>query len=160
MTEYKLLAKKSKCLFEVAKIEHLGHFVSADGFSADPQKITTVKNFLKAGQAFIELKGALTSAPVLALPDFNKVFVVVETDGITKDLQSFLQGCDIFRRSKIALAKYLGLLRPLPIHKAVWAEISLEFVEGLSKSKGFDVILVVVERLSKYAHFGCSSTTN
>lgn len=33
MMEYKLLAKKSKCSFGVAKIEYLGHFIAADRVS-------------------------------------------------------------------------------------------------------------------------------
>jgi hypothetical protein len=58
--------------------------------------------------------------------------------------------CQISKTEKI---QYPGLLTPLDIPKMKWSEISMDFVEGLPKSRGHNVILVVVDRLTKYAHF-------
>ena len=61
--------------------------------------------------------------------------------------------CPVCQISKTERIPYPGLLDPLPVPKSKWADISLDFMEGLPKSKGKDVILVLVVRLTKYAHF-------
>jgi hypothetical protein len=48
-----------------------------------------------------------------------------------------------------------GTLQLLLIPPAIWKDISMDFITRLPKSKNKSVIMVVVDRLSKYAHF-CS----
>ena len=64
-----------------------------------------------------------------------------------------IAACPICQISKTERIAYPGLLDPLNIPTGKWKEISLDFVEGLPKSRGKDVILVIVDRLTKYAHF-------
>ena len=47
-----------------------------------------------------------------------------------------------------------GELQPLPIPAWKWEDISMDFIVGLPKTaKGFDSIWVIVDRLTKSAHF-------
>ncbi|PNY00055.1 Ty3/gypsy retrotransposon protein [Trifolium pratense] len=73
--------------------------------------------------------------------------------GMNKDIITFVKNCAICQKNKPDLAASPGLLQPLPIPNQIWTHISMDFVEGLPTSVGKQVIFVVVDRLSKYAHF-------
>jgi hypothetical protein len=57
------------------------------------------------------------------------------------------------QRNKTDALHPVGLLQPLEVPFQVWEDISLDFVEGLPKVHDKSVILMVVDRFSKYAHF-------
>lgn len=61
--------------------------------------------------------------------------------------------CVVFRQAKYFSLTSTGLLQPIPIPKHIWDDITMDFIDGLPKLDNFSAILVVVDRLSKYAHF-------
>ncbi|GKB74012.1 transposon ty3-G gag-pol polyprotein, partial [Tanacetum coccineum] len=73
--------------------------------------------------------------------------------GLKKMVKQMVRDCDVCQRQKPDLSAYLGLIQPLPIPERIWKEISMDFIEKLPTSHGKSVILVVVDRLSKCAHF-------
>ena len=70
--------------------------------------------------------------------------------GMVKDVKLHVQCCEVCQRVKVSTSKLAGLLQPLPVPDKPWFDISMDFIEGLPKSHGYEVIFVVVDRLTKF----------
>jgi hypothetical protein len=68
-------------------------------------------------------------------------------------VQDWVRTCTTCQRNKTLAQQSGGLLQPLEVLSQVWADISIDFIEGLPKMAGKSVILTVVDRFSKYTHF-------
>jgi len=68
-------------------------------------------------------------------------------------VKDYVANCVVCAQAKSEHCKLPGLLHPLPVPPSAWHTISLDFIEGLPKSKSYDTILVVIDKLTKYAHF-------
>ena len=66
-------------------------------------------------------------------------------------MEDFVHQYDVCQHAKHENIKTAGKLQPLPVPEKPWHDISMDFVEGLPKSDGFEVIMVVVDRLTKFA---------
>ncbi|PHJ14734.1 retrotransposon nucleocapsid related, partial [Cystoisospora suis] len=67
----------------------------------------------------------------------------------------YVTTCVQCQKNKPKCTKPSGLLQPLDVPDRPWQSISIDFITGLppSGSCAFDSICVVVDRLSKMAHF-------
>lgn len=71
---------------------------------------------------------------------------------MARDIEDYVAGCDICKRTKSRRHAPYGKLLPLPTPDRKWTHISFDFITGLPESEGQDTILVVVDRFSKGVH--------
>jgi hypothetical protein len=65
----------------------------------------------------------------------------------------FVRACAICQRNKSDHLHPAVLLQPLEVPSSIWLDIVLDFIEGFPRVNGKTVILMLVDRFSKYAHF-------
>jgi hypothetical protein len=80
--------------------------------------------------------------------------------GMRKDVQQYVLSCVPCQSNKSSNQLPAGKLQPLPIPTRRWEQVSMDFVGPLRVTKrDNDFILVVVDKLSKMAHFLPCRTT-
>jgi hypothetical protein len=71
-----------------------------------------------------------------------------------REIAQYVAECDTCLRVKASHLKVAGILQPLPIPSWKWEDISMDYIVGLpNTSQKHDSIWVIVDRLTKTAHF-------
>jgi hypothetical protein len=71
-----------------------------------------------------------------------------------REIAFYIAPCDVCQRVKAEHQKPAGLLQPLKIPMWKWEEVDMDFITGLPRSdRGHDSIWVIIDRLTKVAHF-------
>nr|GEX51763.1 hypothetical protein [Tanacetum cinerariifolium] len=176
----KLYAKFSKCDFWIRIIKFLGHLIDSQGLHVDPTKIETVKNWTSPTTP-TEVR------QFLGLFGYYRIFIKEGNDDFVVYCDASLQGLGVVLMQREKVIAYTSRkLKPheenytthdlelgavnFKSHLAYWynrkflcgnGKITMDFITKLPKtSNGHDTIWVIVDRLSKSAHFISTRATD
>lgn len=133
----------------------------------DPHSHYSVKDglLLYKGCVFVPLDSALQplliaefhNSPSGGHAGVQRTFACISSSfywpGLRCSVQDFIAWCTPCQSSKAFNRAPQGLLQPLPIPGKIWDAIAMDFITHLPPSNGKRTIIVVIDRLSKYAHF-------
>ncbi|TYK03504.1 putative Retrotransposon protein [Cucumis melo var. makuwa] len=105
-----------------------------------------------------ELLTEAHSSPFTMLPGSTKMYqdlrYVYWWRNMKREVADFVNRCLVCQKVKAPRQKPTGLLHPLSVPGWKWESVSMDFITGLSRTlNGHTVIWVVVDRLTKSAHF-------
>ncbi|GJW93425.1 putative reverse transcriptase domain-containing protein [Tanacetum coccineum] len=165
----KLYAKFSKCEFWLQEVHFLGHVVNQSGIYMDPGKIKAVKNW-KAPTTSSEIQsffgladqqmerkgdGSLYFMDQIWVPLAGGVRIVI-MDEAHKSRYSVHPEADKMYYDLRDMCWWSGMKRDIAtyIPEWKWESITMDFIRKLPRTRnGHDAISVVVDRLTKSAHF-------
>ncbi|KAL4026616.1 hypothetical protein IC575_015052 [Cucumis melo] len=105
-----------------------------------------------------ELLSEAHSSPFSMHPGSTKMYQDLKRvywwRNMKREVAEFVSKCLVCQHVKAPRQKQAGLLQPLSIPELKWENVSMDFITGLPRTlRGFTVIWVVVDRLTKSAHF-------
>ncbi|TYK23903.1 ty3-gypsy retrotransposon protein [Cucumis melo var. makuwa] len=104
-----------------------------------------------------ELLTEIHSSPFTMHPGSTKMYQDLRSvywwRNMKREVADFVSRCLVCQQVKAPRQRPAGLLQPLSVPGWKWESVSMDFITGLPKTlKGYTVIWVVVDRLTKSAH--------
>ncbi|THH26480.1 hypothetical protein EUX98_g7699 [Antrodiella citrinella] len=90
---------------------------------------------------------------------YNRVASTYYWPRMSRDVRRYVSTCDLCQKAKPRRHAPIGLLRPIPIPSRPFEVVTMDFIPELPTSNGFDNVLVIVDKLTKYGLF-IPTTTN
>jgi hypothetical protein len=92
---------------------------------------------------------------------YNRIASVYYWPKMSQTIKKYTDTCDICQKTKPRRHGPRGYLQPIPIPSQPFEVITMDFIVDLPESNGHNAILVIVNKLTKYAHFiPCTTTIN
>nr|CAG8647205.1 594_t:CDS:2 [Entrophospora candida] len=115
------------------------------------------KLYLKQGQQLVIPKNKELQTSLLQ--EYHDIPIAGHL-GIDKTYEKYITSCDSCQRNKSNNKQPAGLLQPLSTPLKRWEQVTMDFIVQLPTThKGYDAIIVIVDCLSKHAHF-CPTHTS
>jgi hypothetical protein len=104
------------------------------------------------------LLGEMHNVPYAGHPGYQKTIADVKRQyywpGMKKKVVDFIARCLEYQKVKAEHGHPTGLLQPLPIPEWKWEVVTMDFITKFPRTrKKHDSIMVVVDNLTKAAHF-------
>lgn len=105
----------------------------------------------------VQLLQQAHDAPESGHPGVAKTLEILQRNytwpRMKKFVEEYISSCDACQRTKSSRHSRYGLLQPLPVPEGPWQSLSMDHIVDLPPSKGYDSVLVVVDRLTKQSHY-------
>jgi hypothetical protein len=98
------------------------------------------------------------NVPYVGHPGYQKTIAAIKSQyywqGMKKEVVDFIARCLECQKVKVEHRHPTGFLQPLPIPEWKWEVVTMDFITKLPRTnKQHDSIMVVVDKLTKAAHF-------
>ena len=84
---------------------------------------------------------------------YNRISTMYYWPRMSREIKNYVNTCDVCQKTKPRRHAPVGLLQPIPIPSQPFEVVTMDFIPELPLSDGFDNILVIVDKLTKYAIF-------
>src|SRR5882672_10211816 len=90
---------------------------------------------------------------------YNRIASTYYWPKMSRDIKRYVSTCDICQKAKPQRYAPIGLLQPIPIPSQPFEVVSMDFIPELPLYDGFNNILIIVDKLTKYGIFILTTTT-